>query len=187
MRKILNALIVLLIVGIIYLSGILAYSQWFAPKLEYRQLEYTNEQILNYSEIHNSHFTLDRAEVKAKMEKAFGLKFYIYKEVHEFPVYKNLILRGKTTLAFRKIEISTKETKDDYMYAYVLAHEMAHLRYYNCDERYTEFMAIKTLYESGDEQLIDVAKFATRRQFFHNALKDSDCTYYLYNYLFGEN
>lgn len=177
----------LLIVGIIYLAGIFAYSQWFAPKLEYRQLEYTDEQILNYSEIHNSHFTLDRAEVKKKMEKAFGIKFYIYKEVYELPVYKGLILNGRTTPALRRIEISIKETTEDYVYAFALAHEMSHLKYYTLDERYTEFMAIKILYESGDEQLIDVAKFATRQQFFHNQLKDSDCTYYLYNYLFGEN
>jgi hypothetical protein len=83
------------------------------------------------------------------------------------------------------ITIAKKRTEHFVWYAYVLAHEMAHLKYYNCDERYIEFKVVQVLYESGNENLIKLAKWRTFRQVLdeRDYIGEYSCAYYCYNYI----
>lgn len=68
------------------------------------------------------------------------------------------------------------------MYAYVLAHELAHMKYMAVDERFIEFQVVKLLYESGDSNFKELAEWIARKQLKNDNNKEYDCAYYTYNY-----
>lgn len=170
----------LFIVFALYFIIVVFYSNLFAPKLEYKKLENYDYGVL--VSLNNLPEFESREQVKKQLEDVFGVHFYIYREVESF---SNKNHRGNTFLPLRMITIAKKRTEHLVWYAYVLAHEMAHLKYYNCDERYIEFKVVQVLYESGDENLIKLAKWRTFRQILdeRDYIGEYSCAYYCYNYI----
>jgi len=88
---------------------------------------------------------------KLKIEKLFENPSYSYKEAD---------LLGDclgTTLLFAK-EITIDYEVDEFNYVFVLTHELVHLVYFTCSERFANYQTFITLYESNDPTFLKIAK-----------------------------
>ena len=87
---------------------------------------------------------------------------------------------GLTWLTIRLIQI--RNDISSYNYCFVLAHEYVHLNNMISDENLTDFIAIKTLYESGDIYLRKAALIRIHNKIWSDNGNDYDCTYQLIQY-----
>ncbi len=184
----LKIFVVILSIITIYVVSITAYTMLLCPKLEYRAFVVTDEKIIKLSTLQPEYAEVyDRETARRKVAEALDMKCYLYFEVDDFNINaKGKVFAGKALQLIRTVVIANKYTQDSVYYTYVFAHELMHIKTMSGNERYVEFETIKALYESGDEMLIDVAKWAIQRQLSSNAFKDYDCLAYLYDYLFNE-
>ena len=67
---------------------------------------------------------------------------------------------------------------------WVLTHELVHVKYQSKNETWTNFKAWVLLYESGDDVLINVAKWQLYEQLTKRQAKGYDITWYCYEYLY---
>ena len=174
----------LFVVVSVYFIVVVLYSNIFIPKLEYKKLENIDYNVVRtFNELPEFE---SREQIKEQLESVFGIDFYIYREVENFKTNSGYIYRGNTFLPLRAITISRKATENNVWYAYVLAHEMAHLKFYNVDERYIEFKVVQILYDSGDEELMKLAKWIIFRhiQDEREYITNYSCAYYCYNFIY---
>lgn len=69
--------------------------------------------------------------------------------------------------------------------AWIYTHEIMHKVKFSSIERYVQFETFKTLYESGDEWYKNVALW--QANLMRRGYIDYDCTWYVVQYLEGEN
>ena len=127
-------------------------------------------------------YTLDNpyestAEIKTDLDKLFNAGAYIYKEEQLRPG-----VGATTNLTFRIITISPRYVNNPHYYTFFLAHELTHLKYYTGNECFTEYKAIITLYESGNEYFKNVALCQANATMLNNLQDEYDCGYYLVEY-----
>lgn len=94
----------------------------------------------------NVDYGYTKAELKTRIEHLTGQHWYFYKEKELKP-----FTYGQTFIAIRWVEIS--EDLDLNSYAETLCHELVHLKYNTCDERFTTYQTFVILYESEFRQL----------------------------------
>ena len=183
-KILLKVLYWLFIMVAVYFIAVVFYSNIFTPKLEYKKLESFDYSV--YTSLNKLPEFESREQIKEQLESVFGISCYIYSEVENFKTKSGYIYRGNTFLPLRAITISRKATENNVWYAYVLAHEMAHLKFYNVDERYIEFKVVQILYVSGDEELMKLAKWIIFRhiQDEREYITNYSCAYYCYNFIY---
>lgn len=86
----------------------------------------------------------DRTKIRNKIENLLDLKFYTYREYNKIC---NGRAFGQTVLGFRKIKVANYLDTNTYIETF--CHEAVHLKYYNCNERWTTFKTFTTLFESN--------------------------------------
>lgn len=117
-------------------------------------------------------------EIKRDLDRLFGTSFYIYVEKDNMGH-----LQGQIHLLIRLIKVQSGLSKTQY--CYTLAHELTHLVHCSLNETYTEFMAFKTLYESGNDWFKEVAKMRADNTIRGHSKTVYDCGYYMIEYLKG--
>ena len=68
---------------------------------------------------------------------------------------------------------------------YVLTHELCHIKYYTCNETFTEYMTFIELYESDNEIMHNRGEWLAREQVYYKTRwhTEYDCSYYIKKYL----
>lgn len=147
--------------------------------------KYLNENVsYNFDET-------NRTKIRTKIENLLDLKFYAYKEYNKIC---NGRAYGQTVLGFRKIKIANYLDTNTYIETF--CHEAVHLKYYNCNERWTTFKTFTILFESEDKDFKQCAinwafryikcytKDETSNCISNNMPEEKyDATYYMINYL----
>lgn len=162
----------MLLMTVLYFGGITLRVKYWCPKLEVK--EYTESTHFEYNLA--TDYTID--EIKQLIDNDFKV-LYFYK-------VENLYAGGITNMQLRIVKVDTMSTRLKPYYAYVLAHELTHLKYMNGDECWTEFNAWKYLYESDNDFLHNVGLWKA------NSITQSkngdayDCGCYILEYLRSE-
>lgn len=128
--------------------------------------------ITNYEEI-----SMCRYDAQIKVDVLFNTK-HTLSFVKNFEESDTL---GTSNLITRKIKIRN-DLKIQY-FVTTYAHELAHIKYQTANETYVNYISIITLYESGDEQLRQIAM--NKAQLIIDGHYDGteyDCGYYLIEY-----
>ena len=168
--------------------------------LEYQNIQITEEdKIYQYlkANINYNHLEIDKSNLKSSIEDLIEFKFYNY-------IGKNSssIANGKglayVNFHFRYIVIAENISTRDYITT--LTHELIHLKYYNANEMWTNFMTFKLLYESNNSVFKQAAiNFAYRYISSHTldsqgnllnnnvAQEDYDIAYYVISYFNSQN
>lgn len=121
-------------------------------------------------------------DIKKDLDTLFKAGGYIYAE-------KGLRagIGATTNFTFRKITMNTAFVGNPHNYTFFLAHELTHLKYYTANECFTEYTAIITLYESGNEYFKNVALWRANATIQSHLQDEYDCGYYLLEYFGQEN
>lgn len=154
---------------ILYFGGIFMQVKCWCPKLEVKP--YTESTHFEYDV--NTDYSI--AEIKQLIDNDFKIQ-YFYK-------VENLHAGGITYFQMRLIKVDTMTTKLKPFYAYVMAHELTHLKYMNGNECWTEFNAWKYLYESDNEFLHNVALWRANDITQSKSGDAYDCGYWINEYL----
>ena len=101
-------------------------------------INYLNKQV-------SSNIHISKQEIRVLLENELDFKNYVYKEGNT---------KNYSVAMFRYINVD--KDLDVEQYCIVLCHEMCHIKYFTANERYTQFMAFKSLYESDNEELKNV-------------------------------
>ena len=178
---------IFIIISIFILYVIIVYITGFRDKIDYIPVTETQKHDLIVKiqdELSTIEYKdLNKSEIKEKVFNLFKPTFYIEQNIDgKLPLHPENI--GQTWATIRLIQI--RADLNGYQYCYVLAHEYTHLTSMIFDESLTDFITIKTLYESGDEYLRRVALNEVLRKVFCDKGNDYDCTYQLIEY-FNKN
>lgn len=146
------------------------------------KVPYTEEQKLNlqyyiiteYNKLHV--IDLDNNEIKIEIQKIIKPHFYIERT--------RQVSRSTTNMVLRLITI--EDSIDSYRYAYTLIHEYIHLDKMIANERLTDYLSIKLLYESDNIFLKKTACYMTYLKINNDNGNKYDCTDQLIKY-FSEN
>ena len=141
MKKWLIPILISIIIGSILLA--------FNIRNNYKYVEvddYTRQMNINYlnAQVKNNHYNVSRQEIRTMLEEELDFYDYTYKEGD----YRVGGYAGKFS---RIIEID-KDLKIE-QYCILLCHEMCHIKYEVDNERKTQFLTFKTLYESDNDTL----------------------------------
>lgn len=88
----------------------------------------------------------DLVTIRKKVEKEVDISSYIYKGYDTY--LKNGTASGYANFYFRSIHVTEKQSLVGYVWT--VAHELIHIKYYNANEMWVNFMTFKILYESED-------------------------------------
>lgn len=138
---------------------------------------YTPKIQQNYALIDNSLAT--REEIHKELDKIFNVE-YTYSEG-----WIKYNVGGTTTWGISKfpaVKINTAVCINNYEYAGILAHELTHVKYPNLNEKNTEFISIKILYESEIPYLKNVALFRAHQRVLLGEYKEYNCSQELIEY-----
>lgn len=165
-RKII--IIIILIVLNVYFWGMIGYS-----KLSYKNYK---PKPYEYTQLYNPqvNITLDKSSAKKIINKLVKTP-HIYKE-KSFDGY------GRSIILFRKVEINTNLSIEDYIVTYT--HELTHIKYCTENETWVSYKTFKTLYESGNAELRYIA-LNYANEVLRGEWKGTgyDCGYYILKYL----
>lgn len=136
-------------------------------------------QRTNFTYNTKTNYTIE--EIRNLLESDFDIGLYFYKE-------KSIKYAGGTTIfQLRLICIDKMTTLDKSFYAYELAHELTHLKYYNGNECWVEFMTWKYLYESGNEFLYNTSLWLANYKTQNHLQNQEDCGWWILEYLSTKN
>lgn len=116
-------------------------------------------------------------DIKKDLDRLFKAGGYIYSECD-----LRAGIGAQTNFTLRKIMVDTAYTTRHHAYTFFLAHELTHLKYFTANECFTEYTAIITLYESGNEYFRNVALWRAHLTLQANSQDEYDCGYYLLEY-----
>lgn len=182
----LNAIFKISLTMLIIVSIFLTYALTITvlsnrEKLEYIPVNINDKYWLNNIVINESneieYQDLSKHEIREKVINLFKPKLFIEVNLDELPINN---ADGLTWLTIRLIQI--RNDISSYNYCFVLAHEYTHLNNMISDENLTDFIAIKTLYESGDSYLRKAALIRIHNKIWSDNGNDYDCTYQLIQY-----
>ena len=128
-------------------------------KLEYQPITITTEhKVYNYlnNELNNPYTYQENNKLilRKELEELTNVNFYIYKGIDKSTIDNGQHL-GITNFQFRYIKVAEKLSSCNYIWT--LTHELLHLKYYNSNEMWTNFMTFKVLYESNNNDFERVA------------------------------
>lgn len=156
LKKFIKLLIILNILGGIlftYSVSIILYSyRESLPQVAYsiEEINWLETQAsINYNYYQYNYANLSTLQIKETLKEYYQPKFF--NEVYA----DNLHNEGKTSLPLRKVLIASDLFGEKL--CFVLAHEYVHLTRMISDERLTEYLTIKTLWESNIPYLQRVA------------------------------
>lgn len=116
-------------------------------------------------------------DIKKDLDKLFKAGGYFYAEKS-----MRTSIGAITNLTLRKITMNDCFIGNKNLYTFFLAHELTHLKYYTANECFTEYTAIITLYESGNDYFKNVALWRASLIIQSNLQDEYDCGYYLLEY-----
>jgi len=167
--KILKIIIISIII-VWFVDGI-AFS--FGSKLEPQACIYDNSS-LQYEclEIENH----NKDEITQEINQLFGNPFYL--KINANLTNNNMGL----IIYFFRIIIIDNSLPTEY-YIFCLAHELSHLTRSTKNEVVANFNAFKILYESGNPDFVNVAKWYAYKNMCNHTLNDYSFWYYANEYL----
>lgn len=168
MSKRKTIIIIILIVLNVYFWGVLGCS-----KLSYKNYK---PKPYEYTQLYNTqvNITLNKMSARKLISKLVKTP-HTYKE-------KQIDGYGRSVILFRKVEINTNLSIEDYIVTYT--HELTHLKYCTLNETWVSYKTFKTLYESGNAELRYVAlNYANEVLSGSWQGTDYDCGYYILKYL----
>lgn len=163
-------IIIILIVLNLYFWGIIGYSKLSYNNYKPKPYEYTqlyNPQV---------NITLDKSSARKLISKVVKTPhFYKEKQIDDY---------GRSIILYRKVEINTDLSIEDYVITYT--HELTHLKYCTLNETWVSYKTFKTLYESGNAELRYIAlNYANEVLRGNWQGTEYDCGYYILKYLKG--
>lgn len=193
------ALLILTIISLVwfgYVLSIYLIVKNNKNKLEYESISITTEsKVFKYLDENRNYSYLNNnlKEIRTEAEDLVGLHFYIYlgKDVKSI---EHGAAWGVTNFYFRTITVAEKIGVGNYIH--VIVHELVHLKYYNANEMWTNFMTFKLLYESDNPDFKQVAINYAYRYISSHTIDEKgnlvntnwagnlyDMSYYIINYL----
>ena len=138
----------------------------YMPIRDIEPIEYQATVVRNFT----------KEDVIKRVSKHFNIQFKLHWK-------SNVNYAGKAFIYSHNIILNT--CLNEYAVGETLAHELCHIKYYSANETYVEFMAFKELYESGDEILVDCAKYMIIMHCENRVNKGTryDVGYYILKYL----
>ena len=140
-----------------------------------------NMQVMKYDvtnlKVANMEYTLTKSDVKKLVSELYNTP-HIYVETENIPSYQN----ANSFIVARIVRIKPSLSVSAYAVAY--AHELTHVKYQVADETYTMFKTFTMLYESGNEELKNMAlKDAQSVIYGVYGRSEYDCGYQILEYL----
>ena len=144
----------------------------------------TDMKVMNYDRFHvqveEIEYSLTKKEAKQLVKDLYNTP-HIYIETSNINEYSY----ANSFIMARVVRIKPNLSILDYVFSY--AHELTHIKYQTADETYTMFKTFTTLYESGNEELQNIAlRYA--QNIIEGGYLDTeyDCGYYILEYFKGE-
>ena len=172
-KKIYKLYIILMVMclsALVYTLAVMVYAYGF-NKLDPQRYTRIN---LNVPTIR---YTITKEEAKEFVKKLYNTPHF-YIETDQLPTTRY----AECSVILRTVKIKKNLNIVDYVTSY--AHELTHLKYLYADETLTTFKAFVVLYESGNEEIRNMA-LRDAQSIIYGAFKgtDYDCGHHIIQYL----
>lgn len=120
---------------------------------------YEDAKQLLEDEMDMSHYTYVEGDIDAQYQVAYSVSLYRY------------------------VKIDLNKCANVEEYAFVLCHELCHIKYFTGNEIYTQFLTFRTLYESGNQTLKTIGKWFGVYTLNRCFITSYDCSKLIIDYL----
>lgn len=168
-----NRVLVVLIIVMLIVAGSVFYIFYCKNTLQAVHTHYYNLLPVSFQ----AETPQNNDEIIKILNNEFRVDYILY-----YTNFESDCINGRVTIIFNIIEIDEKLNGE--MFVIVLTHELVHLKYNTCDERFANFYTFLSLYESSNQYLNYCALVFANMIFSHSVYCSAyDCCYYISNYL----